>query len=127
MSEARPRQRGRSRAASTLEASRKDADGAGATLVSTSARSGDPSAAPAILEAAQRAGFTCPPCGRFVLREVEGVVLRASTGSPSRFCSPACRQAAYRRRRAGVGEDVALQVRGGRGRSLAGWEGPGDE
>jgi hypothetical protein len=65
-----------------------------------------------------RVGFVCPPCGRFVTTEVDGVVLRPGRGSPPRFCSPSCRQAAYRRRRAGVAEDIALQPGGGRDRSL---------
>jgi hypothetical protein len=67
---------------------------------------------------AARVGFVCPPCGRFVPTLVEGVVLRVERGSPPRFCSPGCRQAAYRRRQAGVGEDVPLQLGGGRDRSL---------
>ncbi len=67
-----------------------------------------------------RVGFVCPPCGRFVPTEVDGVVLRAGRGSPPRFCSPGCRQAAYRRRQAGVAEDVGLQLAGGRNRSLGG-------
>ena len=70
-----------------------------------------------------RVGFVCPPCGRFIPTEIDGVAWRTRSGSPSRFCSPGCRQAAYRRRRAGVGEGVALQPTGGRRRSLAG----GDE
>jgi hypothetical protein len=70
-------------------------------------------------------GFVCPPCGRFIPTEVDGLVLRSRTGSPPRFCSPGCRQAAYRRRRAGVAEDVALQLRGGRDRSLGGSTGGG--
>lgn len=90
-------------------------------------RSRDASAKPVLVGASERAGFTCPPCGRFVPTEVDGIVLRARTGSPARFCSPRCRQAAYRRRQAGVGEDVALQLRGGRDRSLAGRNGAGDE
>jgi hypothetical protein len=65
-----------------------------------------------------RVGFVYPPCGRFMPTEVDGLVLRARWGSPPRFCSPSCRQAAYRRPQAGVAEDVALQLRGGRGRSL---------
>jgi len=65
-----------------------------------------------------RVGFVCPPCGRFIPTVVEGVVLRAGRGSPPRFCSPGCRQAAYRRRQAGVTEDVPLQPAGGRDRSL---------
>jgi hypothetical protein len=68
--------------------------------------------------AGARAGFICPPCGRFVPTVVEGMVLRVERGSPPRFCSPGCRQAAYRRRQAGVAEDVALQPGGGRDRSL---------
>jgi hypothetical protein len=65
-------------------------------------------------------GFICPPCGRFVRTDLDGVLWRARTGSAPRFCSPGCRQAAYRRRRAGVNEGVALQLGGGRNRSLAG-------
>ena len=68
--------------------------------------------------AQKRVGFVCAPCGRFIPTEVDGFVLRARTGSAQRFCSPGCRQAAYRRRRAGVGEDTPLQFAGGRGRSL---------
>ena len=66
----------------------------------------------------RRVGYICPPCGRFIATEVDGWSLRATRGSPPRFCSPSCRQAAYRRRQAGVAEDVALQLSGGRGRSL---------
>ncbi len=72
-------------------------------------------------------GFTCPPCGRFVRTELDGVLLRARTGSPPRFCSPGCRQAAYRRRRAGVDENLPLQRTGGRNRSLSGRGRTGDE
>lgn len=68
--------------------------------------------------ATARVGFVCPPCGRFIPTVVDGVVLRAGRGSPPRFCSPGCRQAAYRRRQAGVTEDVPLQPGGGRDRSL---------
>lgn len=76
----------------------------------------------------QPVGFICPPCDRFVRTDVDGVVQRARTGSPPRFCSPGCRQAAFRRRRAGVDEGVRLQQRGGRNRSLdAGEKGTGDE
>lgn len=64
-------------------------------------------------------GFTCPPCGRFVRTGLDGVLWRARTGSAPRFCSPGCRQAAYRRRLAGVGENLPLQRLGGRNRSLA--------
>ena len=64
-------------------------------------------------------GFTCPPCGRFTRTEVDGVAIRSRTGSPTRFCSPGCRQAAYRRRRAGIRESERLQHDGGRNRSLS--------
>jgi len=73
-------------------------------------------------------GFICPPCGRFIRTDLDGVLWRARTGSPPRFCSPGCRQAAFRRRRAGADEGVRLQQRGGRNRSLdAGEKGAGDE
>jgi hypothetical protein len=65
-----------------------------------------------------RVGFVCPPCGRFVPTVVDGLVLRVGRGSPPRFCSPGCRQAAYRRRQVGVAEDTPLQPGGGRDRSL---------
>lgn len=87
----------------------------------------DASATPARERAPKRSGYTCPPCGRFVPTEVDGVVFRTRTGSPPRFCSPGCRQAAYRRRQAGVAEDVALQLRGGRDRSLAQRKAAGDD
>jgi hypothetical protein len=64
-------------------------------------------------------GFVCPPCGRFIRTDLDGVLFRSRTGSAPRFCSPGCRQAAYRRRRAGVGEDAPLQHAGGRARSLS--------
>ncbi len=35
-----------------------------------------------------------------------------------RFCSPACRQAAWRRRQAGVSESTPRQLSGGRSRRL---------
>ena len=66
----------------------------------------------------QRFGFTCQSCRRFIVTGVEGLFSNPSVGSPQRFCSPACRQAAYRRRRAGVAEDLPLQRRGGRDRRL---------
>lgn len=72
-------------------------------------------------------GFVCPPCNRFVRTDLDGVLLRSRTGSKPRFCSPGCRQAAYRRRRAGVGEDAPLQHEGGAKRSLSSKERSGDE
>jgi hypothetical protein len=49
---------------------------------------------------------------------VRGLFAARRSGSPQRFCSPACRQAAYRRLRASVAEDP-LQRRGGGARRLA--------
>jgi len=63
-------------------------------------------------------GFVCACCARFVPTALPGLLRLARRGSPPRFCSPGCRQAAYRRRRAGVGEDTPLQHRGGGARRL---------
>ena len=63
-------------------------------------------------------GFICESCLRFFTTGVEGLFSNPRVGSPQRFCTPACRQAAYRRRRAGVPDGTPLQRRGGRGRSL---------
>ncbi|MGH9181965.1 MAG: hypothetical protein ACRD0Q_03695 [Acidimicrobiales bacterium] len=60
----------------------------------------------------------CECCGADTVIAVEGLFRNPKPGSPRRFCSPACRQAAYRRRRAGVDESTRLQRSGGRGRSL---------
>jgi hypothetical protein len=60
----------------------------------------------------------CQCCGADTVITVEGLFSNPKTGSPRRFCSPACRQAAYRRRRAGVAEDTRPQRSGGRDRSL---------
>jgi hypothetical protein len=70
-------------------------------------------------DASPSATEVSPPCGRFVRTDLDGVLLRSRTGSKPRFCSPGCRQAAYRRRRAGVGEDAPLQHEGGAKRSLS--------
>ena len=115
------------RRAGSRDASRR-ASGPAEKTQPRKSRSRDGSVAPARnrVRAPQRAGFICPPCGRFVPTEIDGVVLRTPTGSPPRFCSPGCRQAAYRRRQAGVGEDVALQLRGGRDRSLGERKATGD-
>ncbi len=78
----------------------------------TGPRPGSPEVAPV--------GFICPPCGRFVRTDLDGVLWRPRTGSAPRFCSPGCRQAAFRRRRAGVDEGVPLQREGGRNRSIEG-------
>ena len=60
----------------------------------------------------------CECCGRDTVTAVEGVFRNPQPGSPRRFCSPACRQAAYRRRRAGVTESTPAQRQGGRNRRL---------
>jgi hypothetical protein len=65
-----------------------------------------------------RHGFICQACGALVVTTVEGVYHNPATGSPRRFCSPACRQAAYRRRHAGVAENSPRQHTGGRNRAL---------
>ena len=70
-----------------------------------------------------RQGFTCPVCDRFITTAVEGIFKNPAVGSPQRFCSPGCRQAAYRRRRAQVEEATPLQHRGGRSRRLVPDEG----
>jgi hypothetical protein len=60
----------------------------------------------------------CDCCGRQTVTAVDGLFRNPKPGSPRRFCSPACRQAAYRRRRAGVAESTRPQRSGGRDRSL---------
>ena len=60
----------------------------------------------------------CQSCGADIVTAVEGLFRNPKPGSPRRFCSPACRQAAYRRRLAGVAETTPAQHDGGRNRSL---------
>ena len=67
-----------------------------------------------------REGFTCASCRCFVVTAVTGVFANPKVGSPARFCSPACRTAAWRRRRASVPEDTPRQHHGGPNRSLTG-------
>ncbi len=67
----------------------------------------------------QREGFVCACCGRFRVTAIAGLFRNPQVGSAARFCSPACRQAAWRRRRAGVPENTAAQLTGGRRRRLA--------
>jgi len=62
--------------------------------------------------------FRCQCCGRDIVTAIEGLYRNPKPGSPRRFCDPACRQAAYRRRRAGVDESTPAQREGGRGRRL---------
>ena len=67
-----------------------------------------------------RHGVTCASCGTFTftVTAIEGLFYNPPVGSPQRFCSPACRAAAWRRRRAGVTEDTPRQRTGGRSRRL---------
>jgi len=60
----------------------------------------------------------CECCGTDTVIAVDGLFSNPQPGSPRRFCSPACRQAAYRRRQAGVNEAVKPQRKGGRDRNL---------
>jgi len=60
----------------------------------------------------------CECCGADTVIAVKGVFANPAPGSTRRFCSPACRQAAYRRRQAGADEDAPLQRSGGRDRNL---------
>ena len=66
----------------------------------------------------ERTGFICAACGRFIITAIAGLFSSARVGSPQRFCGHACRQAAYRRRRAKVAEETPLQQQGGRNRRL---------
>lgn len=65
-----------------------------------------------------RTGLTCQCCGRVIVISVEGLFQTPTHGSAQRFCDPACRQAAYRRRQADVPENTPAQRQGGRGRTL---------
>jgi len=67
-----------------------------------------------------RTGGYCEACGGLVVTAVETLFTNPRRGSSQRFCSPRCRQRAYRRRRAGVGETTPVQQAGGRGRRLGG-------
>lgn len=60
----------------------------------------------------------CQCCGRDIVISVEGLFSNPEPGSARRFCDPACRQAAYRRRQAGVAETTPVQRKGGRNRTL---------
>jgi len=60
----------------------------------------------------------CQRCGAETVIAVDGLFRNPQPGSPRRFCSPACRQAAYRRRNAGVAETSPTQRTGGRDRNL---------
>jgi hypothetical protein len=73
---------------------------------------GDASDLPARIE------FWCECCGRNIVTAIDGLFYNPQTGSPRRFCDPGCRQAAYRRRKAGTPENTPLQYTGGRNRKL---------
>ena len=66
-----------------------------------------------------RTGMTCQHCSREIVFSVEDHFQVPARGSKQRFCTPACRQAAYRRRRALVAENAPPQRHGGRGRKLS--------
>ncbi len=66
-----------------------------------------------------RRGLTCQACGATIITDVDGLFHNPERGSRQRFCSPACRQAAYRRRRANTTENTPRQHTGGRNRRLA--------
>jgi hypothetical protein len=66
----------------------------------------------------ERTGLYCQCCGREIVLSVQGVFAYAPRGSSRRFCDPACRQAAYRRRIASVEENTPPQRQGGRERQL---------
>ena len=65
-----------------------------------------------------RWGFTCQACGNLSVTAVDGLFTTPPRGSRQRFCSPACRQAAYRRRRVDAAENTPRQHTGGRTRRL---------
>ncbi|MDA8301192.1 MAG: hypothetical protein M0005_06525 [Actinomycetota bacterium] len=66
----------------------------------------------------RRTEFVCACCQRTITTAIEGLFYNPPVGSPQRFCSPSCRQAGWRRRRAGAPEATPLQWRGGRSRRL---------
>ena len=76
-------------------------------------------ALPPTPEGYPRHGFTCQSCGHLVITAIQGLFDNPTRGSTQRFCSPACRQAAYRRRRANTAENTLRQHTGGRTRRLS--------
>jgi len=68
-----------------------------------------------------RHGYRCAVavCLRLIVTAVEGLFRNPAVGSPARLCSPARRQAAFRRRRAGTAGSTPLQLTGGRRRKLS--------
>jgi hypothetical protein len=65
-----------------------------------------------------RYGFTCQACRLVITTEITGLFINPNRGSAQRFYSPACRQAAHRRRHTGVAEDQPRQHHGGQTRNL---------
>lgn len=63
-------------------------------------------ALPERLDGLAPSGVVCECCGRVLVTAVEGVFSSPAVGSIQWFCSASCRQAAYRRRRSGVAEDL---------------------
>ena len=55
---------------------------------------------------------------KFITTDTKGLYNIPDVGSPRRFCDPACRQAAYRRRQKGAPENTPRQTTGGRNRNL---------
>jgi hypothetical protein len=66
----------------------------------------------------ERTGLYCQCCGLEIVLSVQDVFAHTPRGSARRFCDPACRQAAYRRRIANVEENTPAQRQGGRERQL---------
>jgi hypothetical protein len=93
-------------------------DGRQSQLPQTQAEPGAPEPLRYAFEEVVREGFHCPSCNRDIVTAVAGVFAYPKVGSPQRFCSASCRQAAYRRRKAGVAESTPGQFKGGRRRRL---------
>jgi len=75
-------------------------------------------ALPPTPDGSARTGGHCASCGHLVITAIEDLFYNPPVGSPQRFCCHACRQAAYRRRRAGTPENTKRQHQGGRRRRL---------
>ena len=67
----------------------------------------------------RRTEFACARCQRTVTTAIEGLFYNPRVGSPQCFCSPSCRQAAWRCRRAAAPKATALRWRGERSRRLS--------
>jgi hypothetical protein len=68
---------------------------------------------PPTLDGLARSGFTCQACDHTVITTIQGLYDNPAVGSPQRFCSPACRQAAWRRRQAGTAENTPANTPAG--------------